>query len=39
MLSLPQISHLQFTSVAQSCLTLSKPMNCSTPGLPVHQLP
>ena len=27
-------------SVAQSCLTLCDPMNCSTPGLPVHhQLP
>ena len=23
-------------SVAQSCLTLCDPMNCSTPGLPVH---
>ena len=30
----------QFSSVAQSCLTLCDPMNCSTPGLPVHhQLP
>ena len=28
------------SSVAQSCLTLCNPMNCSTPGLPVnHQLP
>ena len=27
---------LQFSSVAQSCLTLCDPMNCSTPGLPVH---
>ena len=27
----------QFSSVAQSCLTLCNPMNCSTPGLPVHQ--
>ena len=26
----------QFSSVAQSCLTLSDPMNRSTPGLPVH---
>ena len=27
-------------SVAQLCLTLCNPMNCSTPGLPVHhQLP
>ena len=31
---------IQFSSVAQSCLTLHYPMNCSTPGLPVHhQLP
>ena len=32
---------LQFNSVAQSCPTLCNPMNCSTPGLPVHhhQLP
>ena len=27
---------IQFSSVAQSCLTLCNPMNCSTPGLPVH---
>ena len=27
---------LQFISVAQSCPTLCNPMNCSTPGLPVH---
>ena len=27
---------VQFNSVVQSCLTLCKPMNCSTPGLPVH---
>jgi len=28
------------SSVAQSCLTLCNPMDCSTPGLPVHhQLP
>ena len=26
----------QFSSVAQSCLTLYDPMNRSTPGLPVH---
>ena len=33
-------SSVQFSSVAQSCLTLCDPMNCSTPGLPVHhQLP
>ena len=31
---------IQFSSVAQSCLTLCDPMNCNTPGLPVHhQLP
>ena len=31
---------VQFNSVAQSCPTLWDPMNCSTPGLPVHhQLP
>ena len=31
---------VQFSSVAQSCLTLCNPMNCSTPGLPIHhQLP
>ena len=30
----------QFSSASQSCLTLCDPMNCSTPGLPVHhQLP
>ena len=28
---------VQFSSVAQSCLTLCDPMNCSSPGLPVHQ--
>ena len=31
---------VQFSSVAQSCLTLGNPVNHSTPGLPVHhQLP
>ena len=34
------ISSVQFSSVAQSCPTLCNPMNCSTPGLPVHhQIP
>ena len=28
---------IQFSSVAQSCPTLCDPMNCSMPGLPVHQ--
>ena len=35
-----KLSSVQFSSVAQSCPTLCDPMNCSTPGLPVHhQLP
>ena len=35
-----QFSLVQFNSVAQSRPTLCNPMNCSTPGLPVHhQLP
>ena len=34
------ITSVQFSSVAQSCLILCDPMNCSTPGLSVHhQLP
>ena len=33
-------STVMFSSVAQLCPTLCDPMNCSTPGLPVHhQLP
>ena len=28
---------VQFSSIAQSCLTLFDPMNLSMPGLPVHQ--
>ena len=33
-------SSVPFSSVAQLCPTLCDPMNCSTPGLPVHhQLP
>ena len=31
-----EFSSVQFSSVAQSCLTLCDPMNRSTPGLPVH---
>ena len=31
-----RISSVQFSSVTQSCPTLWDPMNCSTPGLPVH---
>ena len=30
------IASVQFSSVAQSCLTLCDPVNRSTPGLPVH---
>ena len=33
------ISLVQLSSVAQSCPTLCDPMNCSTPGLPVHHQP
>ena len=34
------LASVQLSSVAQSCLTLCDPVNCSTPGLPVHhQLP
>ena len=28
---------VQFSSVTQSCLTLCDPINCSMPGLVVHQ--
>ena len=36
----PISSSVQFSSVAQSCLTLYDPMDCSTPGFPAHhQLP
>ena len=36
----PASPSVQFSSVAQSCLTLCNPMNGSTPDLPVsHQLP
>ena len=30
------LSSVQFSSAAQSCLTLCDPMDCSTPGFPVH---
>ena len=31
---------IQFSPVTQACLTLCDPMDCSTPGFPVHhQLP
>ena len=39
-IQVPGLHSVQFSSVAQSCPTLCDPMNCSTPGLPVHhQLP
>ena len=30
------VGTLQFSSVAQLCLTLCDPIDCSMPGLPVH---
>ena len=30
------VSTVQFSSLAQSCLTLPDPMNCTAPGLHVH---
>ena len=30
------VQSVQFCSVAQSCLTLHDPMDCSTPGFPDH---
>ena len=32
-------SSVQFNSVTQLCPTLSNPMDCSTPGVPVHHQP
>ena len=32
----PRSTQAQFSSVAQSCPTLCDPMDCSTPGVPVH---
>ena len=38
--NLATAQQVQFSSVAQVCLTLCNPMDCSTSGLPVHhQLP
>ena len=34
-LDLSSLGSVQFNSVAQSCLTLCDPLNCSTPGFPV----
>ena len=33
------IASVQLSSAPQSCPTLCDPMDCSMPGLPVHQLP
>ena len=39
-LSIIRVQHvIHCCSVAQSCLTLCDPVDCSTPGFPVHQLP
>ena len=36
----PQVASVQFSSVTQSCPILCDPVDCSTPGFPVHhQLP
>ena len=35
-IALKHVHSVQFSSVAQSCPTLCNPMNCNTPGLPVH---
>ena len=38
--SIVDLQFSQFSSVAQPCSTLCDPMDCNTPGLPVHhQLP
>ena len=36
MITTISLSSVQLSSVIQSCPTLCDPMNCSTPGLPVH---
>ena len=33
---LTDTNSVEFSSVTQLCLTLCNPMDCSTPGLPVH---
>ena len=32
----PPKAPVQFSSVTQSCPTLCDPMDCSTPGFPIH---
>ena len=40
MVSHSTFSSVQFNSIAQSCLALCNPMDCSTPGFPVlHRFP
>ena len=39
LLANPIFESHQFSSVTQLCLALCDPMNCSTPGLPVHHQP
>ena len=40
LLSISSVGSFQFSSIAQSCLTLCDPKDCSMPGFPVHhQLP
>ena len=36
MLILPKVISVQFSSATQSSLTICDPMDCSTPGFPVH---
>ena len=36
LMMLGQLGSVQFSSVAQSCPTLCDPMDCNTPGFPVH---
>ena len=38
-LPVPACYPFQFSTVAQSCLTLCDPMDCSMPGLPIHHQP
>ena len=35
LISVPD-AYIQFSSVPQSCQNLCDPMDCSTPGLPLH---
>ena len=36
LLTIVALLYIQFSSVTQFCLTLCHPMDCSTPGFPVH---